>query len=160
MKNGYLAGGCIAQTVWNYIFDKEIDYGIDDFDIVYFDDVDITENCEEQFYVYLNNSLNDFPYKIDVKNEARVHLWYKERFGKEIKPYTSTEDAISSWPSTATSIGVKYEDSEFKVYTPFDLDDLYSGIVRPNKKLISKEVYDNKASKWHCKWNELTVVKW
>jgi hypothetical protein len=39
----------------------------------------------------------------DVKNEARVHLWYERRFGRHLEPYRSTGDAIATWPTTASS---------------------------------------------------------
>jgi hypothetical protein len=42
---------------------------------------------------------------IDVKNEARVHLWYKSHFGYDIPPYHSVEEAMDSWPTTATAVG-------------------------------------------------------
>ena len=32
----------------------------------------------------------------DVKNEARVHLWYEARFGAAIPPYQSAEAAIAT----------------------------------------------------------------
>ena len=40
-------------------------------------------------------------------NETRVHLWYEAHFGYRIDPYASVEDAINTWPTTATSIGVR-----------------------------------------------------
>jgi hypothetical protein len=65
---------------------------------------------------------------------ARVHVWYKEAFGKEIKPYTSTEDAIDTWPTTATSVGVRYSNGRFQVYAPYGLHDLLGMIVKPIKR--------------------------
>ena len=35
----------------------------------------------------LRDLFQHLPIKLDVKNEARVHLWYEDRFGYAIKPY-------------------------------------------------------------------------
>src|ERR1700730_3374080 len=38
---------------------------------------------------------------------ARVHLWYEDRFGYALKPYLSSADAIATFPTTATAVGVR-----------------------------------------------------
>ncbi|MDD4282506.1 MAG: nucleotidyltransferase family protein, partial [Bacilli bacterium] len=38
LKNYYVGAGSINQTVFNYYHDFDLDYGIKDFDIVYFDE--------------------------------------------------------------------------------------------------------------------------
>lgn len=159
ISNLYVGGGCITQTVWNQIFSKPIGYGISDVDIVYFDP-DLSLEKEEKTIQKIKGAIKNKPYSIDVKNEARVHLWYEEKFGFSISPYSSTEEAISTWPSTATSIGV-YIDSEenLQIFAPYGLNDLFSGILKPNKVLISKEIYDKKVEKWVSKWSELRVEK-
>lgn len=97
---------------------------------------------------------------IDVKNEARVHLWYEAKFGKAIGPYTSVVDAIDSFPTTATTIGIRPSAAGAEVYATFGLSDLFAGIVRPNKRLITRDVYEAKASKWRDYWPDLTVISW
>lgn len=157
----YIGAGCVAQTVWNYLSDKPIDYGISDFDIIYYDASDLSKEAEKNVEDRISSLLRDVPYEIDVKNEARVHLWYEEKFGKAIEPYESVKDAINSWPSTATAIGVRTTDSgEFEVYAPFGLNDLFGMLVRPNKALITRDIYEKKASKWAGKWSDLVVVPW
>jgi hypothetical protein len=47
-----------------------------------------------------------------------IHLWYKYKFEVEIAPYTSTEHAISTWPSTATTIGVQGNDEIYQFLLP------------------------------------------
>ena len=38
LKNYYIGAGFITQSIWNYLSDYSITYGINDIDIVYFDD--------------------------------------------------------------------------------------------------------------------------
>lgn len=98
--------------------------------------------------------------QIDIKNEARVHLWYKRYFGYTINPYSSIESAINTWPTTASSIGVRIKEGELIVYAPFGMNDMFGQIVRANKSQITEEIYIKKCEKWKSKWESLTVLKW
>ena len=89
-----------------------------------------------------------------------MHLWYGNRFGYDIEPYISAEDAISTYPTSATAIGVKLENDILKVYAPFGLNDLFGMVVRPNKTKIAREVYYGKVDKWTEKWSNLKVFEW
>ncbi|GAB5054193.1 nucleotidyltransferase family protein [Pediococcus parvulus] len=160
LPNSYVGGGSITQSVWNQIFSKDLGFGISDLDIVYFD-TDLSEAKENEIRNQLLSELPLKKYNIDVKNEARVHLWYQHRFGQKINPYVSTEDAISTWPTTASSLGVYLnKQQDIEAFAPYGLNDVFSGIVRPNKKMITESIYMNKAIKWKSKWPELKVVAW
>ncbi len=98
---------------------------------------------------------------MEVRNQARAHLWYEERFGYEITPYESVENAINTWPTTATSIGIRPEPGAgFAIYAPCGLNDLLGMIVRPNKTQITKEIYYSKVERWVRVWPRLTVMSW
>lgn len=159
LLNYYVGGGAITQTVWNYLLDKPLSYGISDVDIVYYD-TDLSSDKEIKIIKSVKSYFEDNEYDIDVANEARVHLWYEEAFGKDIVSYTSVEEAISTWPTTATSIGVRLEGNELIVFAPYGMNDLFQLIVRPNKLMIDKDIYENKVRKWQQKWNELDYKEW
>ncbi|MCM3038787.1 nucleotidyltransferase family protein [Paenibacillus motobuensis] len=160
INNYFIGAGCITQTVWNYLSDLPLDHGIKDVDFVYFDDNDLSEEKEEQVKSQIERIFPNYPFKIDVKNEARVHLWYKSRFGYEIKPYRSVEEAIDTWPTTAASLGIRITSNEWNVYAPYGLDDLFNKVVRPNKRQITKEIYDKKVNRWKAQWNDLRIEPW
>lgn len=161
LENYYIGAGCIAQTVWNYLSDKPLDYGIKDIDFVYFDEKNLDEESENKVISYVKELYSDLDIEVDVKNEARVHLWYKDHFGYDIKPYTSLEDAINSWPTTSTAVGIRRDkNGAFKIYAPFGLNDLFGKIVRANKAQITKDIYENKTTRWLSKWPDLKVIPW
>lgn len=161
IENYYIGAGCIAQTVWNYLSNKPLKYGIKDIDFVYFDDKNLDSQSENVIASKVKALYSDLNIEIDVKNEARVHLWYKRHFGYSIDPYTSLEAAIDTWPTTATAIGVrKGNNNEFIVYAPFGLNDLLGKIVRANKTQITKEIYEKKVTSWLSKWPDLKVIPW
>ena len=156
----YLGAGCVAQTVWNAAHGKPPAAHITDFDVVYFDAGDLTEEGENEAALSVHEAMAGLPFTVDVKNQARVHLWYRPRFGYDIVPYTSTEDAIASWPTTATAIGVRLERGRPRVFAPFGLDDLLGLVVRPNRVQITPEIYRRKVARWERHWPHLTVLPW
>ncbi|MGR9047752.1 nucleotidyltransferase family protein [Halobacillus faecis] len=159
-KECWIGAGVITQSVWNYQFGYPADYGIGDADLIYFDAAGTLEE-EKNLEKRWNDDCRDLPFSIDVTNEALVHLWYEEKFNQSIKPYTSVKDAIDTWPTTASSVGVKRKrNGEYEIYAPFGLEDLFQGIIRPNKRLIPEEVYWNKAEKWKKRWPELKILPW
>ena len=128
--------------------------------LVYFDDKHLDYDDENEVIVKIHKILPDIGIKIDVKNEARVHLWYGNHNGYNIQPYTSLEDAINTWPTTATTVGVRLENNQLKVYAPFGLNDMFGKIVKANKVQITKQIYENKVEKWIKKWPDLKVIPW
>lgn len=157
----YIGAGCLVQTVWNELTGREPVYGIDDVDIIYYDGEDLSYAAEDRMIAAGRVLFEGLPLLVDLKNQARVHLWYRDKFGVELTPYTSLEDAIGSWPTTVTSLGAKLRSNgEWQIYAPFGLEDLFQLILRPNKALITEDVYLYKTRKWKSKWPELTVVPW
>jgi hypothetical protein len=161
IDNYYIGAGCVTQTVWNYLSDYPLDYGIKDIDFVYYDNINMDYPSENKIITQVKQQYSDLKIEIDVKNQARVHLWYKEHFGYCIEPYQSLEAAINTWPTTATAIGIRMEsNNELEVYAPFGLNDLFGKIVRANKAQITKEIFETKVSKWLSKWPDITVIPW
>jgi Uncharacterized protein conserved in bacteria len=160
LPNHYIGGGYITQTIWNHIYRKELHYGISDIDIVYYCDKDLSEEAEKKTEELVIKKLDflNLNFGIDVKNEARVHLWYEKKFGIPLEKYESSEEAIASWPSYSTAIGVRMEEENITVFAPYGFHDLFSGIIRHNKILATEEVFFGKAEKWKQKWPDLVVL--
>ncbi|MUT64718.1 nucleotidyltransferase family protein [Paenibacillus sp. NEAU-GSW1] len=157
----FVGAGCITQTVWNHLTGRPLTYGISDIDLVYFDAANLSFEEEDKWIKKASLSFNDIPFPVDVKNQARVHLWYESKFGIKLNPYRSLEEAISTWPTTATALGARVEQNgDYRIYAPFGLEDLFTLTLRPNKKLITEDVYDQKVEKWRSKWPELKVIEW
>lgn len=159
LPDWYLGAGCIAQTVWNHAYGNDLSSGIRDYDVVYFDE-DLSQSTEDAVSARVRRELADLNIVVDVKNQARVHTWYGRRFGYDVLPYTSTADAISTWPTTATAMGVCLGTAGTTVCAPYDVADLLSCIVRPNRVQITREIYSDKANRWTRQWPLLTVLRW
>jgi len=169
LPDAWLGAGCIAQTVWNALAGKPPSDHLRDIDVVYFDARDLSADTEAAGERRLRDLFPGLSFPLDVKNQARVHLWYPESFGKRVAPYTGIADAVRSWPTTATSIAVRprplgavltRQMRELEVCAPFGLDDLFAGIVRPNKARVDEKVYAAKVNRWRSCWPGLHFEPW
>lgn len=158
-KNYYLAAGCINQTVLNDFHGYLLDYGIEDYDIVYYEE-NTSYEAEDIIIKDLEKRLSNLSCTFDIKNQKRVPIWYKEKFHEERAEYKSVEDAISRWNSTITCIGVRLENDKMIFCTPYGLEDLISMTIRPVKIDTTQELYEKKCKKWKSKWNRLTIIPW
>lgn len=158
MKDWYLGAGCIAQTVWNDKHGFDLNNGINDYDLVYFDDSDISYEAEDKYIREGKKLFGDI--QVEIRNQARVHVWYKNRFGKDIEPYVSVEDAIKTWP-TAVSVGVRLDKNrKIKIFAPFGLEDMLNLTVRANKVKVTEDIYTKKVERWKKVWPKLNIIPW
>ena len=160
LPNWYIGAGCIVQTVWNHFHGYKLDSFIGDIDLVYFDPTDLSFEAENKIIQKAMECYNWFSIPVDIKNQARVHLWYEDKFGYAIPSYRSSEGAIDTWPTTSTAIGLRTDGTAYHLYAPYGLDDLFSLIVRPNKVQITREIYETKVRKWRRFWPKLQCEPW
>jgi uncharacterized protein len=86
---------------------------------------------------------------VQIRNQARVHLWYEEKFGIPCPPHESTEAAIDTFEATTACLGVRAEPGgRWRVYAPHGLSDVFNLVVRPNPVLAPREVYQAKTARW------------
>jgi hypothetical protein len=160
LPNWYLGGGAIPQIVWNHLHGSDPNHGIEDFDVVYFDSAELSAEGEASRQQAILARLPDAPVRIEVVSEARTHLWYGREFGREIAPYTCTEATIFTFPTTASAVGVSRRHGRLAVYALHGLSDLFGLVVRANKVLVSREVYERTCRRWSSVWPMVTVVPW
>ena len=158
-KNYYLAAGCVNQTIFNYYHNYDLDYGIGDYDIVYYDE-DTSYEKEDIIIKDLKERLKYLDLKLDIKKEKRGHIWYNEKYKTNRKEDESVGDGISKWGTTITCLGVRMENNKLIVCAPYGLNDLFNLILRPVKIDFTKEDYEKKVTKWTSKWKLLKVIKY
>lgn len=157
----YVTAGCLFQTVWNVVTDRPPTSGIKDYDVFYFDEGDLSSEAENAVIKAGQKVFAGLPAEVEIRNEARVHLWYEDKFGVACPPYDSAEAAIDSFAATTCCLGVRVEaDGRWRVYAPHGLSDVFNLVVRPNPVLAPRSVYESKAVRWREQWPELTVLEW
>ncbi|WP_427166026.1 nucleotidyltransferase family protein [Streptomyces sp. C1-1] len=157
----YLTAGCLFQTVWNVVTGRPPTEGIKDYDVFYFDAVDLSWEAEDAVIRAGREVFAGLPAEVELRNEARVHLWYEQKFGVPCAPYESSEAAIDSFAATTCCLGVRLEaGGRWRVYAPHGLSDVFGLVLRPNPVLAPRSVYTAKAARWRKQWPELTVLDW
>jgi len=158
LPDAWLVSGCVVQTVWNVLTKRPVDYGITDYDVFYFDR-DISWGAEDDVIRRLNVAFRRLGVTLDVRNQARVHLWYPQKHGLPYPPLTNSTDGIDRFLTKNTRIGLRRTRAGYDVYAPDGFDDVANLIVRPNPgPNFSAEGYAAKAARWKASWPELTVL--
>ena len=77
----WLVAGCIYQAAWNERVGRTPQSDIKDYDIFYFDDSDLAGRRRMPSSSAGACCSRDLDGLIEIRNQARVHLWYPQRFG-------------------------------------------------------------------------------
>ena len=83
----YLVAGCLCQTVWNVASGQPPEAGILDYDLAYFDASDLSWDAEDAVIQAGHQLFARLPAPVQIRNQARVHLWYGEKFGIGCPPH-------------------------------------------------------------------------
>lgn len=157
----YLVAGCLYQTVWNVVTDQPPEAGILDYDLAYFDGSDLSWEAENLVIRAGRAVFAGLPVPVQIRNQARVHLWYQRKFGLPCPPHESTEAAIDTYEATTACLGVRAESGgRWRIYAPHGFADVFNLVVRPNPVLAPRQVYQAKTERWHRQWPSLTVLPW
>src|SRR5574342_868194 len=101
LPDWWICAGFVRSKIWDHLHDFSERTPIPDIDVIYFDPTTIDELVEKKLEIRLGFLIPDIPWS--VKNEARMHI------RNNLLPYTSSVDAISKFPETATALGVKLD---------------------------------------------------
>jgi hypothetical protein len=158
LPDAWMVAGCLTQTAWNALTGRPITYGINDYDIFYFDP-DTSWEAEDAVIKRVQTRLRDLDARIEVRNQARVHLWYPAKHGKPYAPLRRATEGIDRFLTVNTQVGIRRTDNGDDVYAPKAFDDIANMVVRPNPSPnFSPANYAAKAARWKALWPELTVM--
>ncbi|WP_417310563.1 nucleotidyltransferase family protein [Devosia sp.] len=157
-----MVAGAIYNLAWNRLTSRPALNGINDIDIFYFDVDDLSWEAEDRVIRRLERRFADLPLPVQVRNQARVHLWFPEKFGvTEFAPLTSSSDMLDRYAARAHAVAARLtQDGRMEIIAPFGLDDLFSFRVVPNPVLPNQPAYEAKAQRALELWPELTVLPW
>jgi hypothetical protein len=155
-----IVAGCLYQTVWNVLADLPRGTGIQDIDVIYYDD-DLSWEAEDTVITHVTSvcrrGLGE-TVPLQVRNQARVHLWYERRFGVPWTPSVSADDSLSRFPAAAGAIGARLEpDGRLDLIAPFGVDDLFAMIMRPNPLCPHLATFDAKVARARAIWPVIAV---
>ncbi len=152
--------GAVYQSVWNAVTGRPAGYGVRDYDLGYFD-ADTSWDAED---VVIRRVAAAFapPFRdmVEVRNQARVHLWFEGKFGEPYTALSGTDEALARFVAPAFAVGVRLEpDDAISVAAPFGLEDVFSLTLRPNPDRPLAKGWDKAVASALARWPELAVVE-
>lgn len=151
----YLTAGCLYQQIWNQKSGQPPLWGVKDFDVFYFDE-DTSWEAENRVIEQAAKDLGPLSDRIEIRNQARVHLWYEARFGSPIAPLTCSRDGIDGFLVACTCVGIEVHSGT--LYAPYGLTELWSGILRMNAANPKPDLFAQKARDYQARWPWLSII--
>ncbi len=150
--------GGIYQTAWNALTGRDPDYGIKDYDLGYFDP-DTSWDAEDAAIVRARQAYRPpLDGLVEVRNQARVHLWFEQRFGEAYAPLIRTADALTRFVSPTFAVGARLSaGGEIEIVAPFGVEDIFALRIRPNPLRPQSGGFDRAARSAQARWPEITV---
>lgn len=157
LPDWWICAGFVRSKIWDTLHGFTNRTPIPDIDLIYFDSTNLDESEEKRLEERLLSQLPNIPWS--VKNEARMHI------RNNLAPYSSSIDAISKFPETATALGVKLSDKDQVILTaPCGISDVVNLIVKPTPFFTETEerlkIYEDRIAKknWNVIWTNVKVI--
>lgn len=156
LPDWWVCAGFVRSKIWDTLHDFTERTPLPDVDVIYFDNSNLDENIEKQYEQKLKSINPQIPWS--VKNEARMHVV------NNIPPYSSSTDAISKFPETATALGLTLDEKNNVVLTaPCGVDDVLNLLLKPTAYFEETkeraEIYEERIIKknWKRIWGKVKV---
>jgi len=162
LPQGMLVSGCLYQSIWNNLLGHEPTRGILDYDLAYYDNSDLSYEAEDVIIKACAKAFADLDADIEVRNQARVHLWFKDHFGLDYAPLSNAASALNRYMSPCNAVAIEPTgNGEFALHAPFGFDDVFGFVVRPrgDGSEVSAASYAKKTKRMKALWPELTISK-
>lgn len=152
--------GAVYQTVWNALTGREPDYGVRDYDVAYFH-LDTSWDAEDAVIRRVAAAFDPLlRERVEVRNQARVHLWAPEKYGEAYSPLSFTDQALMRFVSPTFAVAVRLEpDDSLTVAAPFGLFDLFDLRLTPNPTRPLATGWDRVTTSAKARWPEITVTQ-
>ncbi|GAA0617819.1 nucleotidyltransferase family protein [Brevundimonas kwangchunensis] len=152
--------GAVYQAVWNDVTGRPAGYGIKDYDLGYFGP-DTSWDAED-VVIKRVAAVFEPPFRdiVEVRNQARVHIWHPAKFGGSYPALTNTDEALTRFVAPCFAVGVRLEkDGEITVAAPFGLGDVFNLTIRPTPDRPIANDWDRIIDKAKARWPELNIVQ-
>lgn len=156
LPDWWICAGFVRSKIWDTLHNFKERTPIPDIDVIYFDPIKVDELMEKKLEQFLKTLMPNIPWS--VKNEARMHI------KSNMSPFSSSVDAISKFPETATALGVKLNENNNVILTaPYGIYDVVNLEVKPTpyftKTKERVEIYEERISKknWKSIWKNLKI---
>jgi len=153
-----LAAGAVYQNVWNALTGRPGGHGVRDYDLAYCDVSDLSWQAEDAVIRRAAALFAGLPRPVEVRNQARVHLWFEDKYGEARKPVTSIEAALLGYAAPAHMVAVRPRSAGgLDVLAPMGLQDVFAMVIRPARPEALSDDFLAKAQRMQALWPELRI---
>lgn len=156
LPDWWVCAGFVRSKIWDTLHGFEEWTPLPDIDVIYYDGSNLHEEVEKQWEAKLRDLNPHVPWS--VKNEARMHTI------NNLAPYTSSVDAISKFPETATALGLSLDEYGKVILTaPHGIADVINVVLRAtphfNNNPSLLPIYEKRIAQknWQATWKQLQV---
>ena len=149
-----LVAGCLFGAVWNVQAGRPPGENVNDYDLFYYHP-DSSYEAEDAVIRRAAFLFADLGVQIEVRNQARVHLWFEQKFGQTRPPISSVREGIDQFLVRCTCLGI---DEYSGLYAPCGLEELEAGLLRPNPLNVDQDgrndgrLYRAKVESYRRRW--------
>ena len=151
----HLVAGALFGTVWNVLSGQSPTANIHDYDISYWHQ-DTSYDAEDAVIRRAADLFRDLDAPIEVRNQARVHLWFNRKYRLDRPALRSVRESIDQFLVECTCVGI---DARGREYATYGMSDLAAGVLRLNRGNHSQAMYGAKALDYRRRWPWLTIVE-
>lgn len=158
LPDWWVCAGFVRSKIWDTLHNYSKRTPIPDIDVIYFDPLKLDEAEEKTLENKLKIQTPNIPWS--VKNEARMHI------RNNMSPYTSSIDAMSKFPETATALGVKLdENNKVILAAPCGIADVVNLKVKPTPYFTNcperMGIYETRLlqKNWQSIWPKINVFQ-
>lgn len=156
LPDWWICAGFVRSIIWDYMHGFNKRTPLPDVDVIYFDPLNVSDETDRKLEKRLFSLAPSIPWS--VKNQARMHIV------NGIPPYTSSVDAISKFPETATALGVKLDEIDRLILTaPHGIQDAVNLTIKPTPYFMETkermDMYEKRVrnKNWNAIWSMVRV---
>jgi uncharacterized protein len=154
-----VGAGVIRNLVWDHLHQYQTPTPLADIDVIFFDQEDHRPERDRLVQQQLARRLPHVAW--EATNQAAIHLWYEEVFGMSVPAVRSSEEAVGTWPETATSVALRLlSTDEISIVAPCGLSDLFNLVWRRNPCCLTREQFVQRLHSKQIlrKWPRVQVI--
>lgn len=159
LQDWRIASGAIYGTVFNHLTNRDLDYGIKDYDVLYFDS-DTSYEAEDVWIKRLDKALpEELRPLAELRNQARVHLWFEQKFGSPYPALKNSDESLDRYLCFAHAVAIRLEnDDSISIAAPFGLEDIFNMELRHNPKRGDFDRFLEKSKTIQARWPEVKII--
>lgn len=156
-----IVSGVLYNSAWNHLTGQPSGHGIKDIDLFYFDASDLSWEAEDRVIRAAAPAFTGLPLPVEIRNQARVHLWYPQKHGQPCPTYQNSAHPLSYFASKTHAVGLRCsDDGQPELVAPFGLNDLFAFRMTPNHALDNRQTHLTKAARAKSLWPQIEIVDW